>query len=112
MYGVTGVNAAIRARGQLEVTPQWIVMRPQIVIAIQEWFLASHTTVNEEARRLHLVPSAASDDINLRIHAMTIDRLLRSWTYIGGKFQLTLDHRRVPSERAPMSHRLIGNKDR
>jgi predicted XRE-type DNA-binding protein len=78
-------------------------MRTQIAVAIQEWFLATHITVNEAARRLHLVPSAASDVINLRIHAMTIDRLLRSWTYIGGKFQLTLEHRRVPSEGGPYS---------
>jgi predicted XRE-type DNA-binding protein len=55
-------------------------MRTQIAVAIQEWFLASYITVNEAARRLHLVPSAAYEVINLRIHAMTIDRLLRSWT--------------------------------
>jgi len=82
----------------LEVTPPCIEMRTQIAVAIQEWFLVSHITVNEAARRLHLVPSAASDVINLRIHGITIDRLLRSWTYIGGRFQLTLEHRRVPSE--------------
>lgn len=85
-------------------------MRTQIAVAIQEWFLVTHITVNEAARRLHLVPSAASDVINLRIHGMTIDRLLRSWTYIGGKFQLTLEHRKVPSEGGPMSHRLVGDK--
>ena len=103
---------ALRARGLLEVTPQCIEMRTQIAVAIQEWFLATHITVNEAARRLHLVPSAASDVINLRIHAFTIDRLLRSWTYIGGKFQLTLEHRGVPSELGSMSHRLIGDKCR
>jgi predicted XRE-type DNA-binding protein len=94
----------------LEVTPQCIEMRTQIAVAIQEWFLASHITVNEAARRLHLVPSAASDVINLRIHGITIDRLLRSWTYVGGKFQLTLEHRKVPSESGPTSHRLVGDK--
>jgi predicted XRE-type DNA-binding protein len=94
----------------LEVTPQCIEMRTQIAVAIQEWFLASRITVNEAARRLHLVPSAASDVINLRIHGITIDRLLRSWTYIGGTYQLTLEHRKVPSECGPMSHRLVGDK--
>ena len=94
----------------MEVTPQCIEMRTQIAVAIQEWFLASHITVKEAARQLHLVPSAASDVINLRIHAMTIDRLPRSWAHIGGTFRLTLEHRRVPSERGPMSHRLIGDK--
>lgn len=94
----------------MEVTPQCIEMRTQIAVAIQEWFLATHITVNEAARRLHLVPSAASDVINLRVHGMTIDRLLRSWIYVGGTFKLTLEHRRVPSEGGPMSHRLIGDK--
>jgi predicted XRE-type DNA-binding protein len=106
------VLRSLRSGGLLEVTPQCIEMRTQIAVAIQEWFLASHITVIEAARRLHLVPSAASDVINLRIHAFTIDRLIRSWTYIGGKFQLTLEHRAVPSESGPMSHRLIGDKSR
>jgi predicted XRE-type DNA-binding protein len=109
----SGITTSIQsARGLLEVTPQCIEMRTQIALAIQGWFLAYHITVNEAARRLHLVPSAASDVINLRIHAMTIDRLLRSWTYIGGKYQLTLEHRLVPPEGGPTSHRLIGDKRR
>jgi hypothetical protein len=40
--------------------------------------LEVHVPTIEAARRLHLVPSAASDVINLRIHGITIDRLLRS----------------------------------
>ena len=96
----------------MEVTQQCIEMRTQIAVAIQEWFLASHITVIEAARQLHLPPSAASDVINLRIHAVTIDRLLRSWTNIGGKYHLSLEHRKLPPERGPTSHRLIDNRRR
>ena len=78
----------------MEVTPVCIEMRTQIALAIQQWFLASHVTVNEAARRMRLPASAACDVINLRIHAFTIDRLLRTWTYVGGKTQLALDHSR------------------
>jgi predicted XRE-type DNA-binding protein len=96
----------------MEVTPECIEIRTQIAFAIQEWFLASSITVKEAARRLRLPPSAACEVINLRVHAYTIDRLLRSWSYIGGKTQLSLLHSRLTDAGGPASCRLIADKRR
>ncbi len=96
----------------MEVTPVCIEIRTQIALAIQRWFVASHVTVNEAARRMHLPASAACDVINLRIHAFTIDRLLRTWTYVGGRTQLSLDHSRFGATSRGAGHLLSERRPR
>jgi predicted XRE-type DNA-binding protein len=93
----------------MDVTPQCIEVRTQIAFAIYEWFHASKMTIEQAAKQMRLPPSAACDVLNLHIHGMTIDRLLRTWTYIGGTQKLVLDHPHVKRAQDPMSHRLVSH---
>jgi predicted XRE-type DNA-binding protein len=96
----------------MEVTPVCIEIRTQIALAIQQWFVASHVTVNEAARRMRLPASAACDVINLRIHSFTIDRLLRTWTHVGGRTQLSLEHARFAETGRGAGHLLSEQRAR
>jgi predicted XRE-type DNA-binding protein len=93
----------------MDVTPQCIEIRTQIALAIHEWFHTSKMTIKQAAKQMHLPWSTAADVLNLRIHGMTIDRLLRTWAYIGGTQKLSLDHPQVKRAQDPMTHRLLSD---